>query len=72
MRGAMRNALMSVVVWVLAVLAMPFAVVVALYFSLWYGAHKLVEKLDHIDPTPWHQAALLGVALSGLIVLAVL
>lgn len=32
---------------------------------------KLITNLDHLDPTPWHQAALLGLAFFALICLAV-
>ena len=33
---------------------------------------KLIEKLDHLDPMPWHQAVLMGVGLFILIVMALL
>jgi hypothetical protein len=33
---------------------------------------KLVEQLDHLDPMPWNQVILLGVAFSVLILMAVL
>ena len=34
--------------------------------SVW---SKLVEKLDHIDPMPWHQAVLLGIAFAVMIMM---
>ena len=30
----------------------------------------LIEKLDHIDPMPWNQAIIMGVAVSVLIIMA--
>ena len=37
--------------------------------SVW---SKLVNQLDNIDPMPWNQAILLGVAFGALILMAVI
>jgi hypothetical protein len=53
--------------WVLIVL---FAPVIAIMLSF-YGLGYLVSKLDHIDPMPWNQAILLGIAFAVMIAIAV-
>ena len=50
----------------------PIIVLAALAFGVRVAVFWAIEQLDHLDPMPWHQAALLGVALFVMLCLAVI
>jgi len=62
-----RAKLSNAAAWVLIAIFAPVIAVMLVFYAFGF----IVSKLDHLDPMPWNQAIILGVAFAALIFLAV-